>query len=363
MSRILLKIAIGFVAGLAFALSSCSSDEFKVKGEIYGAEDMKMALEKPDFQGLWVTVDSIKINRNGGFSYTFPAPASPEIFRLALNGQYVYFPVENKETITINTSYEKFGHDFTLAGSHTAEKMADFEKELQQAPYSEPDSLTDFKRTVYSKYIKDNPGSILNFYILTKVINGKPLYNPADNNDRKYFTAVATGYQSAAPDDPHAAILEQTALQALREKHRESGRYQQIEAEEVSIIDMDLQNEKGENVKLSDVAGKGKPTVVVFSLLNHQDSPEFNMALAKIYKNWNGKAEIYNVSLDADQYAWREAARNLPWITVYSPGQASSEDALRYNVYELPAIFIYNANGELTGRAKGLEELSGEKFN
>lgn len=52
------------------------------------------------------------------------------------------------------------------------------------------------------------------------------------------------------------------------------------------------------------------------------------------------------MSLDADQYAWRDAAVNLPWVTVFDPEGASSQAAARYNVGALPAFFIYNANGE-----------------
>lgn len=210
---------------------------------------------------------------------------------------------------------------------------------------------------VYSKYIKDAPGSIVNFYILTKTVDGKPLYSPSDPQDRKYFGAVATGFKSVRPDDPHTALLENTTLQALRQKSSEEGKYLSIEAEEITLIDIAAQDENGNMVKLSDVAGKGKPVVVIFSALNLPESPELNMALANIYRKHARNVEFYNVSLDEDQYAWREAARNLPWITVYSPGQGASEDAIHYNVYELPAYFIYNSEGELVDRPLTLQQL------
>ena len=342
---------------ISILASSCANHEFKVKGEIYGAEDKTLILERPGFQGQWLTLDSTHINKNGGFSMTFPAPHSPEIYRLVLNGKYIYFPVDSTETITVNSSLDKFGNDFSLAGSHNAERMEAFEKELQNVNSQNPDSLEGFKRKIYSNYMRDSQGSILSFYILTKTIDGKALYNPANPSDRKYFAAVATGFKTLRPDDPHTALLEQTALQALKEKNREAGKVHSIEATEITLIDIDQQNENGDNVKLSDIAGKGKPVVVIFSLLNHQDSPELNMQLAKIYKARNGNVEFYNVSLDDDQYAWRDAARNLPWITVYSPGQNSSEDAVHYNVFQVPSFFIYNGDGELVSRPMTLEEL------
>ena len=346
------------VISVAFISTSCSNDKFKIKGEIYGGEDKSILLEKSDFQGRWLAVDSTRINSNGGFSFSFPAPFAPDIYRLSLNGKYIYFPVDSTETITVSTSYDNFGRDFSLTGSLNAEKMEKFEKELHAANISNPDSLTSFKRNIYSNYMKDAMGSIISFYILTKTIDGKPLYDPMVPADSKYFAAVANGYKEIRPEDPHTALLEQTALQAMKRRNTEAGKYKTYEATELALIEIDLQDETGKNVKLSDVAGKGKPVVVVFSLLNQPESPEFNIALANIYNRLAGKVEFYNVSLDNDQYEWREAAKNLPWITVYSPGESASQDAMNYNVFQIPSFFIYNSEGELSSRPLTLEELN-----
>lgn len=340
------------------ALLSCSNNKFKVKGEIYGGEEKTLVLEKSDFQGRWLAVDSTHTNKNGGFSLSFPAPDAPEIYRLSLNDRYIYFPVDSTETITITSSYDKFGRDFNLSGSKNAEMMGQFEKDLQNANTKDRDSLAVFKRKVFSNYMKDFQGSILSFYILTKIVDGEPLYNPADKTDSKYFAAVATGFQAKRPDDPHTALLEQTALTALKHRNNEAGKFREIEADEISLIDIEAQDENNNPIKLSSIAGQGKPVVVIFSLLNHQDSPQLNMNLAQLYKKLDGKVEFYNVSLDADQYEWREAAKNLPWITVYSPGQTGSPDAIRYNVYQIPSFYIYNGNGELTSRPMTFDELS-----
>lgn len=358
--RLNIKNCTSFFAILALVgtIASCSNHKFKIKGEIYGGEEKSVVLEKSDFQGRWLPVDSTKTNRNGAFSFSFPSPMAPEIYRIAVNNQFVYIPVDSTETITLLSSYDNFGNDFSLSGSHNAQQLEKFEKDLQKLKNTNKDSLVNFKRSIYSNYMKDSPGSILSFYILTKVVDGKPLYNPADPEDRKYFGAVATGYKAVRPDDPRAAILEQTALQALKQKNKEQGTVYTIEAPELSLIDINLPDENGNYVKLSDIAGKGKKVVVIFSGLNLPESPELNMQLAQIYNRHKGQLEFYNVSLDADQYSWREAAKNLPWITVYSPGQNSSTDALNYNVFQIPSFYIYNSEGELTSRPLTLEELN-----
>ena len=340
-----------------FFATSCANHGFKVKGEISDAQEKSIILEKSDFQGRWLPVDSTKINKDGGFSLSFPAPLAPEIYRLSLNGQYVYLPVDSTETITVNSSYNKFGAEFTLKGSQNATQLEKFEKELHATNTKDSVALAEFKRGVYTKYMKDAPGSILSFYILTKTVDGKPLYNPEDAIDSKYFGAVATGFKSKHPDDPHTAILEQTALQALKKKNSEAGKFKTLEAQEIALIDIDLQDDNGKQRKLSDIAGKGKPVVVIFSQLTLPEAPQFNIALSEIYKK-HPNIEFYHVSIDPDQYAWRDAAKNLPWITVYSPGQDSSEDAVRYNVFQIPSFYIYDGNGELKSRPMTLEELN-----
>ena len=357
MMRNFSKILI-VLASLALFLGGCSDSKFHLKGEIEGASGDKISLEKSDFYGRWVSLDSIKVGKNGKFNISFPAPAAPEIYRLALNDHYIYFPVDSTETITVKTSVAGFGRDFSLSGSPMAQHMESFEKELQGiSSISGDTNLDEFKKEVFSKYMQDNQGSVVSFYILTKTIDGKPLYDPANSRDAKYFGAVATGFKTRRPNDPRTALLERTTIEAMKKRNSEAGNYLQIEANEISMLDLELQDESGKLVKLSDVAGKGKPVAVVFSLLTAEDSPDWNFTLAQIYNRKNGSVEFYNVALDPDQYDWREAAKNLPWITVYAPSGLNSEAARLYNVGALPAFFVYNSSGELIQRPASLKEM------
>lgn len=345
---------------LLTVMASCRDDKFHVKGEVYGAEGKTMSLEKSDFVGRWTSIDSVKINRNGDFFLSFPAPASPDIYRLSLNGNYIYFPVDSTETVILTTSLKDFGRDFTLEGSQKAKDMELFEKEVQSLGNIPVDSMADFKKNVYTKYMMDSPGSIVNFYILTKTIGDKALFNPADPQDAKYFGAVATGFQAVRPDDPHTALLEETTLNAYRQRSAQLGRFRELAGEEVTMIDLELQDETGKMVKLSDVAGHGKPVALIFSVLTHPDSPALNYELAQIYNRHKDRVEFYNVSLDPDQYTWRESAVNLPWITVYAPAGLDSPAAIQYNINEVPTFFIYNAEGDLTSRPLTLQELDNQ---
>ena len=345
------------LAASSCLLVACGEPSFNIKGEIAGADNTSILLEKSDFYGRWVVVDSTRTSSSGAFSFSRPAPAAPEIFRLDIDNRYIYIPVDSIETISVNSSLNDFGTDFSVSGTEKGEALARFEKELQALPADiSPDSLDSFKRGVFTRYMRDAQGSIVSYYILTKLRDNKPLFDP--DEDYKYFAAVATGFKAVRPNDPHTALLEKTSVDAIKRRNAGKGAHLQIEAEELTILDIDLPDENGKNQKLSDIVANGKPTVVMFTLLTHPDAPAANIELSKLYNRFVGNVNFYQVSLDPDQYAWRDAARNLPWVTVFDADGEYSKAARRYNVVDIPSYYIYNRKGELADRALSIPDLS-----
>lgn len=352
-TRILLAVGIAAVLG-----AGCHREaEFKIEGDVAGAEGKTMTLAKADYNGRWVVMDSVKIGKDGAFSVKSPAPACPEIYRLTLDGNSIYMPVDSIETLHISTNADGFAYRYTLTGTPQAERMARFEKDLHQFAAADSADAGRFKRQVYADYIQDSQGAIMSYYILTKVVDGKPLFDPADPTDTKYYAAVATQFEMFKPQDPHGKMVRQAAVEFMRKRNSDMGKRNVVEATELKVLDIDLQNENQQNVKLTDMVGKGSPVVVVFGMMNEQESPAFNIQLARIYNSRGGNVKFYHVSFDADQYAWREAARNLPWTTVLDPAGTGSTALRDYNVGSLPTFFIYDAAGDLRDRAASLEEL------
>jgi len=338
-------------------LPSCSDPQFKVSGEVEGGADKSLVLEKSDFHGRWIPVDSTKVKSSGEYEIKSDAPASPEIYRLSLGGKFIYFPVDSVESITIDSPADRFGMEFTVSGSEQATNMAAFEKELMALDFTDEAKREEFKKNVYNKYLKDSRGSIIGYYVLTKIVGGKPLYDPESQSDARYYAAVATAFEQFRPTDPHAGMLRDVSLQALRRRNAEQGKKRVVEAEEIKLIDIDLPDENGNNVKLSDIAGKGKKTVVIFGMMNEKESPALNIALSELYDSLEGNVAFYHISFDGDQYAWRDAARNLRWTTVIDPAGMTSDALRSYNVGALPTFFIYSSDGTLTDRAHSVEDL------
>lgn len=340
---------------LLFAAVACSDPEFSIKGEIEDGEGKTLTLEKADNAGYWIPLDSAKLKGNGKFSFSCHAPAAPEIFRLALDGKYVYFPVDSIDKLKLNANAATFATDFTLEGSENAENMARFEKQLIAAApvLSNPDSANAFKRQVFARYLQNGRGSIVSYYVLTKTLNDKPLFDPA--TDAQYFAAVATSFRQFRPDDPRVALLENIATQGLRKKAEMSGKRRIVEAQEVGFFPIDLPDEKGKDIALGSIAGNGVPVVLVFEDLANPDNVRLNNELQSLESS--GRAKVYSVGLDADQLVWRNAANNYGFTTVYANVSNARDVCARYQVNDIPTMFVINSSGSIIGRPADIEAL------
>ncbi|MDE7412385.1 MAG: DUF4369 domain-containing protein [Muribaculaceae bacterium] len=345
------------IAVCVLGMGGCKKNEFKVNGTVEGGSDKSIVLEKADFHGRWIPVDSARVGGTGSFSITSARPSSPEIYRLSLGDRYIYLPVDSTETLTVSSTASKFGHEFTVTGSPQAEKMAAFEKELLALDFNDKAKRDEFKKNVYSKYLKDAQGGIMSYYVLTKTVGNTPLYDVTDNTDAKYYAAVATAFEQFRPNDPHVGMLRQASIDAMKRKNSAAGRKRVVEAEEIKLIDITLPDETGTDRRLSDVVGHGKKGVMIVSMMNEKESPAINKALADLYNSRGGAVTFYMVSLDSGLYEWREAAKNLPWVTVSDSEGRNSGILTKYNVTEMPAFFIFDTEGQLIDRAVSIDEL------
>lgn len=343
---------------LALLAVSCDKEpKFKVEGNVDGGDGKSLVLSKADFAGRWIDIDSVRVGNDGSFSIAVASPASPEIFRLSLGDRYIYIPVDSVETITLSTTAGNYGRSFKLSGTPDAERMTEFETEVMNVNMSDSVALCNFKRTVYTKYIQNSQGSIMSYYVLTKIKDGKPLFDAANASDAKYYAAVATQFDQFKPEDPHGKMVKEASLNAMRRQNALKGKQRVVEAAEIAALDIELPDVSGKNVKLSDMLGKGKPVAVIFSMMNEKESPLLNRELAGIYNRAGGRVAFYHVSLDKDAYAWRDAAKNLPWTNVLDANGLTSGAVVDYNVRTLPAFFIYSAAGELVDRAADLDDF------
>lgn len=340
---------------LPFLLAACGEPSFNVDGMISDGAGKSVVLEKADFSGRWIAIDSAHTSSDGSFYFKTPAPDAPEIFRLALDGKYIYFPVDSTETIKVSAAASAFDTEFNIDGSENARMLEKFEKRIIAFPVSATDAETkNFKRSIYTDFIQPLGASVVSYYILTKTHDGKPLFDPGNDDDTPYYAAVATAFRQFSPQDPRTRLLENVSLENLRRRNANAGRQRVVNAEEIKFFDISLPDPTGSERRLSETVGKGKTVVLVFSLMNHPESPAVNKQLHDIYAS--GRADIYQVSLDADRYSWREAAANLPWTSVFDANGISGA-VTDYNVRNLPVFFIIDRTGSLADRADDFRQL------
>lgn len=359
-SRASLLQTASLFCGLGLLFSACSGhNDFTVKGEVEGADDVSVILEKADFLGQWIVLDSVRTDSKGSFKIEYPATGSPEVYRLSVGGNYAYVPVDSTETVTLKANMKDFAGSWSVTGSANADALSGFEKDLRAyMPHaSVADSTTAFKRRVFSRYLQNAKGSVVAYYILTRTPDGRtPLFNPDDKGDLRIFSAVATAFKEHRPDDPRTPMLENTVITARRRANDAAGRKIVYEATEAGLFPIELPDENGRIVSLASVVGKGKPTVLMFGVMNTESTIRANHVLADLLRQRGGDLSIYSVSFDADAGQWRESAANVPWTTVLDHNSTSSA-ATDYNVPAVPCFYIIDRAGNLVDRTGDINEV------
>lgn len=355
------KIFIIFQACLAALLiGSCGhSNEWTVTGTIEGAEGEVMVLEASS-NGNWYALDSVKLDASGYFSLAQPAAGYPDIYRLRLGNKTLYFPIDSIETVTVASRADAFDTEYTLEGSPTAEKLLQVDRRVREAAVRSgvnaisTDSM--LKRELGMMVLDDGAG-IISYYIVNKRIGGVPIFDPANKNDLRIIGAVANAYTEFRPNDPRTSYLKNLYLNSRREGSVALS--DTIHAPEVRLFDINLYDHRGRQHSLQSLADQGKVVVLNFIVYDNEAAPDFNRILHQAYEQYHGAGlEIYQVSIDEDEYFWKQASANLPWIAVYNPTSTSSRNLLNYNVTTIPTTFIIDRNGMVAERVTDVTQLN-----
>lgn len=367
------------VLGLCmFFLSACNySSDFTVKGVVAGADGQLMYLENVGISNV-VTLDSIKLAPGGKFKFTEKRPEYPDFYRLRLNNQLINFAVDSTETIsfvadagTFATSYSVEGSEnskaikaITLAQLDANQAISRLRKEYEDKMISDTTyrmkvlAAADAYKEVAQKYIYSAPMSTAAYFALFQQIDGLLFFDLYDRKDVKAYGAVATSYNHTYPESPRSKHLYNLTLQSMKVlRAQRPVDYSNVETKEISFLDIELPDVRGEVVKLSTVA-PGKVVLINFTAYQMEWSPALNMALGELYTKYHDQGlEIYQVSLDSDFHFWRNGASNLPWVTVHDPQSVYSQVAGLYNVKQLPALFILDRKGNLVKRVEDVKKL------
>ena len=370
------------VLGLCmFFLSACNnSSDFTVKGVVAGADGQLMYLENVGISNV-VTLDSIKLAPGGKFKFTEKRPEYPDFYRLRLNNQLINFAVDSTETISFVADAGTFATPYSVAGSENSkaikaitlaqldanQAISRLRKEYEDKMISDTTyrmkvlAAADAYKEVARKYIYSAPMSTAAYFALFQQIDGLLFFDLYDRKDVKAYGAVAASYNHTNPESPRSKHLYNLTLQSMKVlRAQRPVDYSNVETKEISFLDIELPDVRGEVVKLSTVA-PGKVVLINFTAYQTEWSPALNMALGELYTKYHDQGlEIYQVSLDSDFHFWRNGASNLPWVTVHDPQSVYSQVAGLYNVKQLPALFILDRKGNLVKRVEDVKKLEAD---
>lgn len=330
-------------------------DSFKIKGTVEGAANEKLLVQR-SVNGFWITADTVSTDDGGRYSYKGEASAEPEIFRLERNGKQIYFPAVKDDKLTLDSDTAAFDKNYSLSGTEDAVRMAETDRivrELSGKPLSDP-ACRKAKTELTARVLSD-PSGIVSFYTVEKLVDGRRLFSPENPEDLKVIGAVATGYQTYHADSPLTKLLEGEYVAGLRLQPRKSAPKDTIRAEQIGILEIELKDAAGKLRRLSESASSGKVVLLNFTSYMAQESPDFNRMLAEIHAKYASRGfEIYQIGYGDNEFDWKDAAKNLPWITVFDPAGLSSQNLIKYNVSTLPCLFIIGRDGTLSERVQDI---------
>lgn len=350
-----MKIYHFLLAAAAVTIASCNHEaKWSVSGNITGGDGKLLTLER-SFSGQWDIVDSVRLDDKGAFKFESAPAGYPDIYRVSIDGQSAYFPVDSIDDIELSADASTLGSAYSLSGSTSAEMLEGINKLINDKVAAKgraavTDSL--LKREL-SGMIMGDMSSIVSYYIINKEIGGRRLFDPADKGDLRIIGAVTNAFSTMRPNDPRTRIME-AQYKAWRRAHNATTTT--IEASEIGYPEIVLKDAANNERALSSLVGHGKPVIVNFTAYGAENSPAINVVLANVYNA--GGVEIYQVSVDSDEYLWREAARNLPWTAVFQSPRDGNSALRSYNVQTLPMTYIIDRNGMLSERVDDITQLA-----
>ena len=374
--------SVGAIMMAALFLASCTEKKFHLSGNIDNATDSLLYFENMSLNGP-VTVDSVKLGKDGSFSFNEKAPENPEFYRLRIANQIINIAVDSTENITVKASYPTMSSQYDVKGSSECDKIKELalmQMNLQaqinalinnpNIPYqAEGDSiqrlLNAYKNTVKLQYIYKEPMRAYAYYALFQTIyvgnQTALIFDPRSRKeDVQVFAAVATSWDTYYPGSERGKNLHNIAIEGLKNvRIIQAERNQTIDANKVNtsgIIEVALPDNKGNIRKLTSL--KGKVVLLDFHAFASKGSTARIMMLRELYNKYHAQGlEIYQVSLDPDKHFWKESVSALPWICVHDENGANSAFAAQYNVQTIPTFFLIDRQNVLQKRDAQISNL------
>ncbi len=364
----------------------CSKEhKAKVKGQLEKGKGQMLYLNKLLVNGA-EKLDSVKLKGNGQFSFSVELE-QPEFYQLALSdSRFINLLLKPGEQVAVRGSAKNL-QNYHLEGSegsakikelegefiHTRKQLKQIAKEFEEAQKTDDQEYVAQLQQEYMDVIETQRDSSIHFVMrnLNSLASIMALYQKYEdgtfvlykNRDLQYIKLVSDTLSKYYPNSEHVKALsadKDRLMDAYYRAEAQAKLSKMMEENEVTVSnfpDIRLPNPEGDTLALSEMDGK-------YVLLNfwatwNENSVKQNTALKRLYDLYHSKGfDIYQVSLDSDQEAWKKAIDfyELDWKHVNDQRGRAALSARLYNVQKLPSSFLFY-DGEIIMRDVTIGQL------
>lgn len=362
------------IAALAVVVAGCSRTA-RIDGSVHGAESSELIVKLLDVNKYKI-LDTVSTDAVGRFSYkvriekgqpefVYVFHSDKKLASLLLHtGDKVKMSVDSLGSVLVEGSEESsklmaVEKDFADAKS----SMMALSRSLSEASEADAPAIRSQLSQSYLTYYRDRVGYIMEnsrsmtvvpvlFQFLTETL---PVFGQM--TDAIHFANAADSLEVIYPDSKYVKALRAEAENRLSQMELAS---RLSAAEEVDFFDVELPDNSGKRVKLSDV--HDKLTLLYFWTAEDASQKMFNLdVLMPVYQKYHDQGfKIYQVSLDVDNGLWARVVKEqgLPWTNVSDISGSASRYISIYNLSKLPAAFFIGGKGLSSAAIKDAESLS-----
>lgn len=366
-----------FIASLLgiLTLSSCRDssvneetglvNNFHIEGTIQGAPNQKFKIEAQSQQGV-IEVAQTMTDADGNFSLDGNIPGMG-IYSLSLgeNGKNsVVIPMDLNDKIELKATKETFASNPVFSGTKWAkpltrymELFSDFaKKQMEQIPQiKDPEKQLELfvklKQPIVAfaeKQIRKEPGNPVNIILINLIMpsqeTGFASWDPKNMEDLR---KVETAFQRSYENSPITGLLSQQ-IAAIDAQYQS---YQQYNSGTMTAPEIALKNPSGTEIRLSSL--KGKVVLIDFWASWCTPCRKENPNVVRMYKKYRGEGfEVFSVSLDQDQAAWKAAIDKdgLFWPNHVSDLMGWQTPLTQtYGFQSIPHTVLLNREGNIVG--------------
>jgi peroxiredoxin len=336
-------------------------------------------------------IDSVRISKGGDFKLKIKL-TEPDFFQVGFSStNFVTLLAEPGEKITLAFPDENLYASYTVTGSKGSSlvmmldnKLLDTKRRLDSLNviYAKASTLPGFdtveqritrqvvdivkaQRRFNIEFVINNISSLASVKALYQKLNDET-YVLFETRDLQYLKIVSDSLKAHYPDSRHTKALINSFEEGMRQFNALKMN-QIMDTLPVAKLDPVLKDINGRKVSLS--SQKGKYVLLTFWTSDSRECISENLQLKEFYRMYNRKGfEIYQISLDTDEEAWRAAVKfdELPWISTREDDPKNQRDAVLFNVKTVPANYLFDPQGNIIAsnlHGKNLQIKLSQLFN